>query len=126
MSWNWNWNKVIVFTLCLVAMVIGGVTSSLHQQQQVKANWIGGFNCFGEKACVEGWNNGTRMAQIDWNQGAIGHSLNSGDLNCWITYSIAECHGYIHGYIHEWTQLWNKDHHSSQYPTNEDKELKRQ
>jgi len=88
---NWNWNKVlwIVFTLCL----IGVTSSSLHQQQQVKANWIGGFNCFGEKACVEGWNNGTKMAQIDWNQGAIGHGLNSGDLNCWITYSIAECQG---------------------------------
>ena len=56
-------------------------------------------------------------------RGAIGHSLNSGDLNCWITYSIAECHGYIHGYIYKWTQLWNKDHHS--HPTNEDKELER-
>jgi hypothetical protein len=105
---SWNWNKVIwiVFAACL--LIIGAVT--LSHQQQVKANWIGGFNCFGEKACVEGWNNGTKMAQIDWNQGAIGHGLNSGDLNCWITYSIAECHGYIHGYIHEWTQLWNKDH----------------
>jgi hypothetical protein len=93
-------------------MVIIYVTS----HQQVKANWIAGFkfNCFGEKACVEGWNNATKMAQTDWSQGAIGHSLNGGDLNCWITYSIAECHGYIHGYIYKWTQLWNKD---SSHPT---------
>jgi hypothetical protein len=61
MSWNWNIILSIVFTLCLVI----GVTLS---HQQVKANWIGGFNCFGEKACVDGWNNGTKMAQIDWNQ----------------------------------------------------------
>jgi hypothetical protein len=107
MSWDWNNVVWIVFALCLVMMP---VTSSQHQQ--IKAKWIEGFkfNCFGEKACIEGFNNGTKMAQLDWNQEAIGHSLNSGDLNCWITYSIAECHGYIHGYIYRWGQLWHQEH----------------
>jgi len=125
-------NKIwIASALCLVMIIVGVTLSLLQQQQQVEAKGriggfvnIGGFSCFEEKACVNGWANGTRMAQIDWNQGAIGHSLNGGDLNCWITYSEAECHGYIHGYIYKWTQLWNKDHHSY-YPTNEDKELER-
>jgi hypothetical protein len=80
----------------------------LHQQ--VKANWVGGFNCFGEPQCVAGWSVGLGAAVTDWHSGLYTHSLNSGDYNCWADYTDAKCHGFIHAYIYEWTQLWLHEH----------------
>jgi hypothetical protein len=77
---------------------------------EAKANWIQGFNCFGETYCVNGWNVGVNQAETDWNGGFYNHLLNGGDLNCFSAYTDSECHGYIHGYIYEWTQLWQQGH----------------
>jgi hypothetical protein len=48
--------------LVLLAIII--LTS-----QSASANWIGGFNCFGEPRCVSGWNHAINQAQTDWNSG---------------------------------------------------------
>jgi hypothetical protein len=73
-------------------------------------NWIGGFNCFGENDCVNGWNNGTSLAETDWNSGIYTHNLNGGNFSCLPNFTQSECHGYIHGYIYEWGQLWLQEH----------------
>jgi len=75
-----------------------------------KASWIGGFNCFGEMDCVNGWNTAISHAQTDWDSELYSHSLNGGNFDCPGDSTIAECHGYIHGYIYEWTQLWQQEH----------------
>ena len=84
---------------------------------QVKAGWVGGFNCFGEPQCEAGWGAGLGAAVTDWHGGLYAHILNSGDYNCWQTYSDAKCHGFIHGYIYEWTQLWLHEHNMTKTPT---------
>jgi hypothetical protein len=76
---------------------------------EAKANWIGGFNCFGETYCVNGWNTGISQAQTDWDSGLYSHSLNGGNYDCSTDDTIAECHGFIHGYIYEWGQLWQEN-----------------
>jgi hypothetical protein len=73
-------------------------------------NWIGGFNCFNESQCVNGWNNGTSYAAQDWNGGVYAHNLNGGNINCLNNMTLLECHGYIHGYVYEWDTLWQQEH----------------
>jgi hypothetical protein len=52
---------------------------------EAKANWIGGFNCFGETDCTNGWNAGISQAQTDWNSGLYSHSLNGGNMTVLLT-----------------------------------------
>jgi hypothetical protein len=75
-----------------------------------KASWIGGFNCFGETDCVNGWNTAISQAQTDWDSGLYSHSLSGGNFDCPGDSTTAECHGFVHGYIYEWTQLWQQYH----------------
>jgi hypothetical protein len=79
-------------------------------------NWIGGFNCFNESQCVNGWNNGTSYAVNDWNGGVYAHNLNGGNINCLNGESLLECHGYIHGYVYEWDKLWLQEHNMTSSP----------
>lgn len=102
-----------IFFLVLIAplfLSLSTTTTIPHHQQEVKAGWIGGFNCFNEPECVSGWDAGLVAAVTDWNGGLYTHSLNSGDYNCWATYSDAKCHGFLHAFIYEWTQLWFHEH----------------
>jgi hypothetical protein len=66
--------RSLLFLLAVPLLLIGVHT--------VKANWIGGFNCFNESQCVNGWNNGTSYAVNDWNGGVYAHNLNGGNINC--------------------------------------------
>ena len=93
-----------------VLLASGVAMLGLGLPHEAKANWIGGFNCFDEPDCVNGWNAGVAQAPVDWNSGLYSHSLNGGDLNCWANYTTAECHGFIHGYIYEWSELWQQHH----------------
>jgi hypothetical protein len=69
--------------------------------QSASANWIGGFNCFGEPRCVSGWNHAIIHAQTDWNSGQYTKILNGGNPDCFVAHTQAYCNGYTEGYTYE-------------------------
>jgi hypothetical protein len=74
--------------------------------QSASANWIGGFNCFGERRCVSGWNHAINQAQTDWNSGQYTKIPNGGNPDCFIGHTQAYCNGYTKGYTYEWNTLY--------------------
>jgi hypothetical protein len=74
--------------------------------QYAYANWIGGFNCFGEPRCVSGWNHAIIQAQTDWNSGQYTKIQNGGNPECFVGHTQAYCNGYINGYTYEWNTLY--------------------
>jgi hypothetical protein len=74
--------------------------------QSVSANWIGGFNCFGEPRCVSGWNHAIIQAQTDWNSGQYTKIPNGGNPDCFVAHTQAYCNGYADGYTYEWNILY--------------------
>ena len=99
-----------ILTIILVGILVGYGYYQVAYGEVEHVNWIGGFNCFGENDCVNGWNNGTSLAETDWNSGIYTHNLNGGNLSCLPNFTQSECHGYIHGYIYAWGQLWLQEH----------------
>ena len=73
--------------------------------QSASANWIGGFNCFGEPRCVSGWNHAIIQAQTDWNSGQYTKIPNGGNPDCFVGHTQAYCNGYTKGYTYEWNTL---------------------
>src|SRR5262249_30231589 len=76
------------------------------------------FNCFGEPQCEAGRGAGLGAAVTDWHGGLYAYILNSGDYNCWKTYSDPKHHRLIHGYIYKWTQLWVHEHNMTKNNNN--------
>jgi tetratricopeptide (TPR) repeat protein len=74
--------------------------------QSASANWIGGFNCFGEPRCVSGWNHAIIQAQTDWNSGQYTKIPNGGNPYCFVGHTQAYCNGYTKGYTYEWNTLY--------------------
>ncbi|MGC1927822.1 MAG: tetratricopeptide repeat protein, partial [Candidatus Nitrosopolaris sp.] len=74
--------------------------------QYAYANWIGGFNCFGEPRCVSGWNHAIIQAQTDWNSGQYTKIPNGGNPECFVEHTQAYCNGYAEGYAYEWNTLY--------------------
>jgi hypothetical protein len=102
--------------LCLLSALVVPLVLLAIPYHEAKANWIGGFNCFGETDCTIGWNAGISQAQTDWDSGLYSHSLNGGNFDCPGESTIAECHGFVHGYIYEWGQLWQQYHTGEDLP----------
>lgn len=81
--------------------------------QSASANMIGGFDCYGESECVNGWNDATSQAQTDWNSGQYTQIQNGGNPGCFTgQHTPAFCNGYTKGYTYEWNTLYNQSQQS--------------
>lgn len=89
--------KLATLGISLLAIII--LTS-----QSASANWIGGFNCFGEPRCVSGWNHAIIHAQTDWNSGQYTKMPNGGNPDCFVGHTQAYCNGYTY----EWNTLYQR------------------
>src|SRR5215469_10649761 len=94
----------------MIKLAILGISALLAiislTSQSASANWIGGFNCFGEPRCVSGWNHAIIQAQTDWNSGQYTEIPNGGNSDCFIGHTQAYCNGYTEGYTYEWNTLY--------------------
>ncbi len=74
--------------------------------QSVSANNIGGFNCYGQTDCVNGWNIAIGQATQDYNfNDGYNYYVYHWQQYCLPYHSYDYCSGYWHSYNYEWNNI---------------------
>ena len=88
--------------------------------QSASANNIGGFDCYGQTDCVNGWNTAIGQATQDYN---YNHDYNyyvyHWQQYCLPYHSFDYCSGYWHSYNYEWNNIAQQQNQQSSQQSNQ-------
>jgi len=103
-------------TLGISALLVIVILTS----QSAFANNIGGFDCYGQPDCVNGWNTAIGQATQDYN---YNHGYNF-YVYFWQQYCLAYhsydyCSGYWHSYNYEWNDIAQQQNQQNNQQSNQ-------
>ena len=87
--------------------------------QSAYANNIGGFDCYGQTDCVNGWNTAIGQATRDYNYNhGYNYYVYHWQQNCISYHSYDYCSGYWHSYNYEWNNIAQQPNQQSNQQIN--------